>query len=175
MPGRAVERRCKQQGGVILGLVPRIPVGSSAGHAADPHDARTRILGTSPRMTSVSSIRFRGIQHAHCRMAVVQNPHSQRHSNNLLGDGRNHKSSPIPHLLQHPRTHMREVQETSETLDVGALAGVAIEASARRGVRISLRTAQRGSPAGSVPWDETNFDGTASGGCETGGTRGTVG
>ncbi len=55
----------------------------------------------------------------------------------------------------HPRTHMREVQETSETLDVGALAGVAIEASARS---LGLWTAQRGSPAGSVPWGETNFE-----------------
>ena len=37
---------------VMLGLVPRIPVGPSMGTPAHPRAARTEILGTSPRMTA---------------------------------------------------------------------------------------------------------------------------
>ena len=57
------------------------------------------------------------------------------------------------------RTDTREVRDVRSS-DVGAVAGVAVEASARR---FGLRTAQRGSPSGSVPRGEANFDSTASG------------
>jgi hypothetical protein len=61
------------------------------------------------------------------------------------------------------RTVAREVQETSETLGDGALAGVAIDASARGSRGVSFRTAKRASPSGNVPRGEANGDDTASG------------
>ena len=65
---------------------------------------------------------------------------------------------------------MREVQETSETLDVSALAGVAVEASGRAGDTPPKHLTSKPA-AGSALQGEANFDCTASGGCETGGTR----
>jgi len=71
---------------------------------------------------------------------------------------------------------MREIQETSETLDVRALAGVAIDASERAGsCYVPPKHLLSKPAAGNILQGETNGDGMASGDSETGGARGYVG